>query len=348
MIYYKDLKLILLLVILLIISSFSGCLNIIDNPEMPSRGFFMGLLPNPIDGDNIEDTYIMASEYSEIVPVWSSGTGANGFWDYAEKLQGWWGNTFLNKYIRRNGMYPLIHFSFIDKDQSGNLILKTPENLINATLSDPEWRTLYKLSIIDVVKIVKPAYVSLGNEVNRWYEKYGNAYDTPNGFQHYISIYEEIYDIVKDISPDTKVFCVFSREIVDENREANLEVLTLFNESKIDILVFTTYPIAVQGINNPSDIPLNYYLKASQYMPEKLFGFSEIGWPTYEQAGGGEAQYDFIINLSTSLTINQGIPMHLFMYCWLHDLEGGDTTGLIKRNGIKKIGYNAWVEISKN
>ena len=37
----------------------------------------------------------------------------------------------------------------------------------------------------------------------------------------------------------------------------------------------------------------------------------------------------------------------MFMYCWLHDLEGGDTTGLIGRNGVEKLGYNAWKQISK-
>jgi hypothetical protein len=243
-------------------------------------------------------------------------------------------------------MFPVIHFSFIDKDQIGNLILKTPESISNATLENSEWRTLYKLSVIDVVNIVKPAYISIGNEVNRWYEQYGATANDPNGFQHYVSLYEEIYDLVKDISPDTKVFSVFSREIVNENREADLEVLKMFNDSKIDILVFTTYPIAVNGINQPSDIPNDYYLSASQYMSDKPFGFSEIGWPTYNLNEGEKSQYDFLINLSTILTVDQGISLNLFMYCWLHDLEGGDSTGLIDKDGTEKLGYNAWKQIS--
>ncbi|MFE3845784.1 hypothetical protein ACFL1L_02855 [Thermoplasmatota archaeon] len=346
MILKKDMRLFTTFIISIIVISFMGCIDSIDDPELPSRGFFMGLHPNPAVGQNIEYVHLKASELSEFIPVWSSGTGANGFWDYADKLQGWWGKTFLKNYIRGNNMFPLIHFSFIDKDQSGNLILKTPDNINNATLNNAEWRALYKLSVIDVVNIVKPAYISLGNEVNRWYEKYGNTNDDPNGFQHYVSLYEEIYDLVKDIKPDTTVFCVFSRKIVEENREANLEVLNMFNESKIDILAFTTYPIAVQGINKPSDIPTDYYLIATQYMPGKPFGFTEIGWPTYELAGGEKAQYDFLINLSSTLTIDQGIPLHLFMYCWLHDIEGGDTNGLINRDGNEKMGYNAWGKIS--
>lgn len=325
---------------------FSGCVESIDEPELPGRGFFMGILPNPAENLDIKDSYQKAAEYSEFVPVWSSGTGASGFWDYADKLKGWWGNTFLKEYIRGNGMYPIIHFSFIDKDQNGKLILKTPKGIPNATLNDPEWRELYKLSIIDVANIAKPAYISIGNEVNRWYEQYGSSKDDPNGFQHFVSLYNEIYDLVKEITPDTTIFCVFSREIVDENRVADLDVLKMFDSNKLDVLVFTTYPIAVQGINNPSDIPVDYYFSAAQYIPGKPFGFSEIGWPTYDLAGGEKAQYDFLINLSSRLTLDQGIPLHLFMYCWLHDLEGGDTNGLINRNGAEKLGYNAWKQIS--
>jgi len=77
---------------------------------------------------------------------------------------------------------------------------------------------------------------------------------TPNGFQHYVSLYEEVYDTVKKKSPKTKVFCTFAREIVSENWEADLKVFKMFPPDKMDILVFTSYPYAVQGIN----IPLRY------------------------------------------------------------------------------------------
>ncbi|MCR4416609.1 MAG: hypothetical protein NUV92_02520 [Ignavibacteria bacterium] len=97
----------------------------------------------------------------------------------------------------------------------------------------------------------------------------------PNGFTNYLSLYEETYDAVKKISPETKVFCIFAREIVSENREANLEGLRLFNTNKIDLLVFTSYPYA-HGKTSPSMIPDDYYSKAAIYMPGKLFGFIEI------------------------------------------------------------------------
>jgi hypothetical protein len=83
--------------------------------------------------------------------------------------------------------------------------------------------------------------------VNRWYEKYGVGENNPNGFQHYVNLYEEIYDAIKKLSPETKVFCTFAREIISENREADLSVLPMFKPEKMDLLVFTSYFLLCSG-----------------------------------------------------------------------------------------------------
>jgi len=349
--YYQKMLFLVTAGMLLSISFLSGCiapLEPIDNPMIPQRGFFMGMnLANPLSGQEMEAPYIQTAEYAEFATVWSAGVGANGFWEFPDKLKEFGGKAILNDFIRDNDLFPFIQFSFIDKKE-GNLILKTPTTMPDATLSDSNWRALYKQSILEMVQTAKPKYLSLGNEINRWYEAYGTDIENPNGFQHFISLYEEIYLEVKALSPKTQICCVFSREIVNELREADLSVLNLFNSNTLDLLLFTTYPIAVQGINTPSDIPLDYYTKAAAYHPDVPFGFSEIGWPTYIEAGGEQGQYDFLKNLSTTLTVDQGISLHFFGYCWLHDLEGGDTNGLINRDGVEKQGYQAWKEISQS
>jgi len=45
--------------------------------------------------------------------------------------------------------------------------------------------------------------------------------------------------------PPRRVFSVFAREIVSENREADLGVLGLFNQDKMDLIVFTSYPFSL-------------------------------------------------------------------------------------------------------
>lgn len=334
----------------LFLISLSGCITPsnpeIDEPILPARGFFMGILPNPAHGQPFEESYEQAAHYAECVPVWASGTGAEGFWDYAEKLKGSWGKTFLQSYIRGNDMFPIIHFSFIDKDEQGNLILKTPESLPDATLNDDEWRSLYKESILDVVTIACPKYLSIGNEVNRWFEEYGDSEENPNGFQHFISLYNEIYDAVKEVSSETSVFCVFSREIVEENRAADLSVLSYFDEQKMDLLAFTSYPYAVQGITRPVDIPSDYYSSVAAYMPDTPFGFTELGWSSLDDFGGEQAQFDFLMNLTCNLMENDQVNLLFFSYIWLHDQNENDTIGLITSEGREKQGYDAWKQIS--
>ncbi len=342
----------IILTILILIVSFSGCVNPppnnVDDPTLPARGFYMGLLPNPSNNQDFKEAFIQAAMYAEFSPIWSSGTGAEGFWDYAEKLSGSWGKTFLKNYIRGNDMFPIIHFSFIDQDTQGNLILKTPDSLPNATLSNTTWKNLYKNSILDVVKIARPKYLSIGNEVNRWYEEYGLSIEHLNGFQHFINLYNEIYDEVKVVSPDTQVFCVFSREIVDENRVANMTLISNFNMDKLDLLALTSYPYAVQGINRPSDIPSDYYTSIALMMPDTPFGFTELGWSSLEAFGGEQAQYDFLINLTTSLMENEAVNLLMLGYIWLHDQFEDDTVGLITHDGTEKLGYLAWKQISES
>ena len=310
----------------------------IDSLQLPSRGFYMGILPTAAQNQSFESSYSQTAQYSEFVPVWGKPTP---FYNLASDLSGSWGETFVTQLIRDNGMFPLINLSFIDN----GLTLVTSPNMEGTTLSSPEWRQAYKQAALDVVRAAKPKYLSLGNEVNRWYEKYGESGE--NGFDNFVSLYEEIYDEVKELSPEIKIFCIFAREIVSENREANLEVLSLFNPDKLDLLIFTSYPYAVQGINRPNDIPNDYYSKAANYMQQKPFGFSEIAWSSLDSFGGEQAQADFIERASTQLTIEEGINLKFFAWSWLHDLDENDTIGLIKFDGTEKKSYELWKNLSE-
>jgi len=310
----------------------------VDLPELPPRGFFMGLLPIPGEGQSFAEAYQKTSSCADFTPVWGRPTP---FYDLAQELSGDWGETFVEQYTRGNGLFPLVHMSFIGT----GMALIVPSGMSGATLQSPEWRQTYKEAAIDVVRAIKPLYLSLGNEVNRWYEQYGADDSDPNSFQNYISLYEEIYDAVKQLSPQTKVFCTFAREIISQYREADLTVLQMFNADKIDLLVFTSYPYAVQGINHPSDIPADYYSSALDYMPGKPFGFSEVGWSALDAFGGEKGQADFINLVATHLTVDQGIDLQLLGWPWLNALDASDSISLIKKDGTERLAYAAWQKL---
>jgi hypothetical protein len=309
----------------------------VDTPILPARGFFMGVLPIPAQTQTFDSVYQQVSQYAEFTPVWGKPTP---FYDLASDLGGSWGQTFVTNLTRGNGMFPIIHMSFID----AGITLKSPSNIQNPSLSNIEWRNVYKTAAIEIVRAAKPLYLSLGNEVNRWYEVYDTATSNLNGFQHYISLYNEIYDTLKIICPQIKLFCTFAREIVAEYREADLSVLNLFDTNRLDLLVFTSYPHAVQSINRPSDISSDYYFQINTYMPGKQFGFSEIAWPSMPAFGGDSAQAEFLTLVRDRLT--QGMNLHLLGWAWLTDLDTNDYIGLINRDGTPKLAYDVWKNIS--
>ncbi|MBN1677579.1 MAG: hypothetical protein JW880_03485 [Candidatus Thermoplasmatota archaeon] len=311
----------------------------IDDPYPAERGYFMGALVTPRTGQSFADAYDEAANYADFVPVWGK---PSPFYSMASDLSGSWGDTYIYEYTRGSGMFPLIHFSFIGP----GITLSTPPELEGATLSDPAWRTAYKNAVIDTVKAVRPMYLSVGNEVNRWFEKYGATAGDPNGFQHFVSLYEEIYDEVKALSDRIVVFCVFAREIISENREADLSFLSMFTASKLDLLAFTSYVHAVQGINEPADVPDDYYSRALAYMPGKKMALTELGWPSLEAFGGQQGQADHLTDVAGRLTQDQGVELHMLGWAWLNDLDADDETGLIEHDGTEKIAYGVWKALS--
>jgi hypothetical protein len=309
-------------------------------PDLPARGFYMGALPIPADGQSFEDVHTQLGEYAEFVPIWGR---PSPFYHLSDDLAGEWGALFAGSYLRDNGLFPIVHFSFIGQ----GMTVTAPPGMEGATLADPAWRDAYKKAVLDVAGTCRPRYLSLGNEVNRWYEKHGADDGTPDGFRHFVTLYEELYTDVKEVSPETLVFCVFAREIVSENREADLEVLRLFDPKTMDLLVMTSYPYAVRGINRPSDIPADYYSRAAGMMPATPFGFSELGWPSMDAFGGEAGQASFLARATGDLTRDRGVDLHLVGWAWLHDLDANDDVGLIERDGTEKESYRMWKEISR-
>jgi hypothetical protein len=306
---------------------------------LPARGYYMGVLPTPAGGQSLDDAYRQAKADAELVPIWGR---PSPFYQLADDLSGSWGKAFVETLVRGNGMIPLVHMSFIGP----NMTLIAPPGMQNATLGDPAWRKAYKEAALAVVKASKPLFLSLGNEVNRWYERYGAKDGDPNSFRNFVSLYNEIYDAVKGLSPQTQVFCTFAREVVSQNREADLSVLSFFDRSKMDLLVFTSYPFSVAGVNSPSDIPDDYYSRALGYMPGKAMGFSELGWSADSHFGGEAGQAQFLAAVVGRLTEGQGVQLRFVCWAWLHDLSAEDRIGLIGVDGTERMAYRTWKALS--
>jgi hypothetical protein len=297
----------------------------------------------PPDGD-LESAYKVAAAHADFVGTWV-GAEDSGYWNLAEYLGGWWGDTFVRDFTRGNGMFPILNLSFIDRDDAGGLVLHTPPGVGYDVLSSPAFRTAYRDAAVETVKVSRPAFVSLGNEVNRWYEDYGVGVDDPNGFQHFVSLYEETYDAVKAASPETTVFCIFAREVVDRNRQADMEVLKLFDPARLDMVAFTSYPFSVQGVRAPGDIDDDYYAGplAGAGLSGKPLAFTELGWSTLDAFGGESAQATFLQHAAGRLTRDRGLDLRLLAWWSLYDLSGDPhLTGLLAADGREKPAFAIW------
>ena len=306
----------------------------VDNPDLPPRGFYMGYLPLPPVNVSLIESYEQAAHEGEIVPVWGK---PSAYYEMPEVLNSNWGTSSVDVLVRGNSLAPLMHMSFID----AGMTLKTPPGLEGSTLSSPEWRENYTKIAAQIVEISRPKFISLGNEVNRWYEEHG--LEGENGFKHWVSLYEETYDVVKELSPETQVFCTFSREMVSEYKEADLSILELFNPDKLDMLVFTSYPYALPSINSPDDIPDDYYKQAADMMPGKPFGFSEISWSSLEVFGGEVGQSEFLGDVVGRLTLNKSVDLKLLMWNWLTDISDVTQSGMVYPDGTEKMVHDLWL-----
>ncbi len=314
----------------------------VDDPELPPRGFYLGVIPWPATGQDLVAAHVQVAQYAEFYSAHADAP----FYDAPQVYQDSY-LAVIDNLIRGNGMFPIVTVNFFGKtNEVGYLV--TPPDLPDATLSDPAWRQRYKEATLALVELARPRYLSIGNEVNFWYDQFGDSPEEPNGFHHYVTLYEELYDEVKAISPETEVFCVFERERVRDHAEADLGVLELFDPAKLDLLAFTSYPFAVQGINRASDIPDDYYTQIFDYVPEVPLSFTELAWPSLSAFDGEAGQVDFLTDMANRLTRDQGIDLELFSWLFLHDAPTVDPldSGLLTTDDVARAVYGTWQALS--
>ncbi|HTH72744.1 MAG TPA: hypothetical protein VL737_05305 [Candidatus Pristimantibacillus sp.] len=135
----------------------------------------------------------------------------------------------------------------------------------------------------------KPAYLGLGNEVNRLRAK------SPAGYAEFTGWFGDAAAAIKQASPATKVFTTFQYEQLNglngglfggQNDPAANQWQLVSDFPAADLIAFTTYPYIIY--HDPSEIPADYYARASQHITKPL-AFTEIGWPSQGEAAGYES-----------------------------------------------------------
>ena len=233
---------------------------------------------------------------------------------------------------------PVIEAQFFTQS-TGELLRPLGENI----------KENYKKAAVNFAKKFKPKYLGLGIEVNMLYEK------LPADFEKFVLFFSEVYDAVKAISPNTKVFTIFQLEKmkglngglfggVNDGTKNQWDLVNKFPKS--DIIAFTTYPGLVY--KNPADIPSDYYSEIRD-RTTKTVVFTEIGWHSEASPVGWESseseQAEFV---KTFFDLTKELKPEFAIWSFLYDqniIQPFNSMGFFISDGSAKLVWNKWISL---
>lgn len=312
-----------------------------ETPAPAEDGYYLGITPTPrtVPETDLAGAYEETGKICDVVEVWPSPSGIGSY----SSLVG--SRTITG--IRVYGLKPIINMQFYTFEkipgEGLKMIVDAPAGY-EKNLSNPGFREAYMENAKNIAEEFHPEYLSLGNEVTAYYMTY------PDDFDNFVSLYLKAYDEVKKVSPDTKVFVVFSQNQIEETD--SWEIINKFG-NQLDLLAFTTYPW--KFYDNPEEIPEDYYTKLRTYS-SKPIAFTEIGWPSAESANSSEKEQADYLKRFVELTDSMNIEFVNWLF--LHEVEMSGTTlhvsdratetiALKKSDGTEKEVYYVWTNMKK-
>lgn len=212
---------------------------------------------------------------------------------------------------------------------------------------DENTKQNYKNYAVAFVEKYKPQYIGFGIEVNILYEK------SPQEFEQFAAFYSEIYDTVKEKSPNTKIFTTFQLEKMKglngglfggKNDPSTAQWPLLDKFPKSDIIAFTTYPGLIY--KSPSEIPADYYSEI-KFHTSKPIVFTEVGWHSAISPEGWESsekeQAEFV---TLFFNLTQNLSSEFIIWSFLYDqntIEPFNSMGLFKSDGSTKSAWGIWL-----
>lgn len=223
-----------------------------------------------------------------------------------------------------------------------------PAELRGAGFADQQVREAFIQYAQYVVVNYQPSYLALGVEVNTLEQ------ENPEDFEQFVSLYNEAYDAVKALSPETLVFPTFQLEMLggdlpsDRPRRTQWHLISRF-ASRMDLLAVSSYPSL--AFSDPEQIPADYYLQLASYS-DRPIAIADMGYAsglgTTENGAATEAQQAAFLRR----TLNDAQQLAMPLVVWF---VGQDTTftskppfdvlqqiGLRRQDGTPKSAWREW------
>jgi len=157
-----------------------------------------------------------------------------------------------------------------------------------SNFADPDVRQMFKQYTQNLVTQTSPDFIEIGIEVNMYY--HGSGIED---FVHLNSLINETADLVRGISPQTRIATSFQYEhFLMFSETYGWEPLENF-EWNTDFIGLSTFPLSVLISLDPSRLPPNYYTVILDHLPPNItpetlkLTFSEMCFPSMPEPAAG-------------------------------------------------------------
>lgn len=287
----------------------------------------VALSPKSFEPADFTDFFERAAQAGKVV-AWA------GDWNELGGAKG--GPRVVTELARTRGYVPVIEAQFFHQD--GGRLLRP---------LDEATKRSYKDSAVAFAKEYHPEYLAFGIEVNMLYEQ------SPAEFDRFVVFYDELYDAVKAVSSDTRVFTTFQLEKMkglsgglfggtNDPDKAQWRLLERF--PKADLIAFTTYPGLIY--KDPADMPADYYDEIAKHT-SKPVAFTEIGWHSEASPRGWESseseQAGFI---GRFFGLTGSLKKEMAIWSFMYDqktIEPFRSMGLRRKDGTARPAWDSWL-----
>ena len=207
-------------------------------------------------------------------------------------------------------------------------------------------RQAYIDGAVEFVEAYEPSYMGFGIEVNSFWM------NSEEGYGDFVELFGEVCPMVKEASPDTKVFTVFQLERMKGlhgglfggvNDDALSQWGLLEDFPGADAVAFTTYPCLIY--NEPSEMPGDYYAEILDHTSKEVL-IVESGWfregPEGWESDEGE-QAEFVRAL---FDLTEVLDPSVVVWSFLYDQEVEypfDSMGLLDVEEAHVQPWESWV-----
>ena len=249
----------------------------------PARSYYLGFssLPSLLTDAGYQDAFDLAARWGEVLmiqrpPSWPDFLPGASLSELQRER-----TTSERAAARMRGLklfMALDPFDAAAREQLANL----PSEYQGRDLGDGALREAFVAEARYIAVNYRPAFLSLGMEVNATYER------NPEQYLRFVDAYKQAYSAVKSVSPETQVFVTFQYEQLagvipwEPPHPPRWELLDAYGE-QLDLFAITTYPSFAYPVARR--VPADYYRQAREHTRLPI-AFAAVGYASAPSRDG--------------------------------------------------------------